>query len=552
MRLPPSLSFLPALLASLPALAQPPRFLPDDPLRVDRDDLPIARPQEIELSTAYDVIEHTFFHRPDGPIPPALNANTLGEVPDSSWFTERIGVRDLTLEELVRGPDRGTGPDASGPWTVLSGKSQGITPGFTARDARGDVYFVKFDRREYKHLSTAAEVISTKFFHALGYFVPENHLTHFRRDQLVIGEGARIAVKGGPRRKMTEADLDHLLRNVERQPDGTLRAVASLRLAGTPLGPHKYHGTRGDDPNDVFPHEHRRDLRGLRVFSAWLNHDDSRSVNSLDMYVGEEGRGHVRHYLIDFSSTLGSGSNAERQIAPQSPRAGHEYVIDWGPMLRSAATFGLWERPWRRVRYPDHPEIGRIEAAHFDPLRWKPEYPNPAFERMQPADAYWAAKRVARFSDEAIRAVVATGGYRDPRQEAYLADTLIARRNKTVAACFRLLNPLDRFRLEGDEGARVLAFDNLGERAGLGRAEAYEYEWSAFDSVTGARRAVSVPGRTTQTAVALPAAAEALLVVRLRTVSAEPNWRRAVDVFLMDGTVVGIEREGGHTGRVME
>ena len=552
MRLPPSLPLLSLLLASLPALAQTPRFLPDDPLRVDRDDLPIARPREIELSTAYDVIEHTFFHRPDGPIPPAVNANTLGEVPDSSWFTERIGARDLSLEELVRGPDGGTGPDTSGPWTILSGKSQGITPGFTARDARGDVYFVKFDRREYPALSTAAEVISTKLFHALGYFVPQNHLAYFRRDQLLIGEGARIAVKGGPRRKMTEADLDHLLRNVERRPDGTLRAVASLRLAGGPLGPHKYHGTRGDDPNDVFPHEHRRDLRGLRVFSAWLNHDDSRSVNSLDMYVGEEGRGYVRHYLIDFSSTLGSGSNAERQIAPQNPRAGNEYVIDWGPLLRSAATFGLWERPWRRVRYPDYPEVGRLEAAHFDPQRWKPEYPNPAFERMQPADAYWAAKRVARFSDEAIRAVVATGGYSDPRQEAYLADTLIARRDKIVATYFRLLNPLDGFRLEGDAAARMLAFDHLGERAGLGRAEAYEYEWSAFDNVTGARRALGAPGRSARPGVPLPASGDTLMVVRLRTVSAEPNWRRAVDVFLRDGTVVGIEREGGHTGRVME
>jgi hypothetical protein len=525
------------------------RFLPDDPLRVDPDDQPIPVPREVELSTAYDVIEHTFHHRPRGPIPAAMNVNTLGEVPDSSWFTDRTGR--LSVEDMVRGPNRGSGPDPGGPWTVLSGKAQGITPGFTIRDARGDVYFVKFDRREYPHLSTAAEVVSTRLFYALGYSVPENYLTSFRRGQLVIGEGARIAVKGGPRRRLTEADLDGLLRNVAPEPDGTLRAVASLRLRGVPLGPHKYHGTRPDDANDVVPHEHRRELRGLRVFSAWLNHDDSRSVNSLDMYVGEEGRGHVRHYLIDFSSTLGSGSNADRQIAPQNPRAGYEYVLDWGPLLRSALTLGLWERPWRRVRYPDYPEVGNIEAAHFDPERWKPEYPNPAFDRMQPEDAFWAAKRAARISDAAVRAVVATGGFSDKRQEDYLAETLIARRDRVVAAYLRKLNPLDGFRVEGAPGAAVLAFDNLGEQAGLAKVEGYEHEWFAFDNASGQRRPLGAPGRSQGRAVPVPAGDEPYRVVRLRTVGPEPAWRQAVDVYLRGGAVVGIEREGGHTGRVM-
>ena len=30
-------------------------------------------------------------------------------------------------------------------------------------------------------------------------------------------------------------------------------------------------------------------LRGLRVFAAWVNHNDSKSLNSLDMLVEEEG-----------------------------------------------------------------------------------------------------------------------------------------------------------------------------------------------------------------------------------------------------------------------
>jgi hypothetical protein len=69
-----------------------------------------------------------------------------------------------------------------------------------------------------------------------------------------------------------------LLQRAPRRPDGTYRALASKLLPGKPVGPFQYFGTRPDDPNDIFPHENRRELRGLRVFAAWLNHDDSRAM----------------------------------------------------------------------------------------------------------------------------------------------------------------------------------------------------------------------------------------------------------------------------------
>jgi hypothetical protein len=524
------------VLAATPAWAQ--KFFPDDPLLRDPDDAVVEPPGEVELSTAYDVIEHTFHHRPQGEPAPARNVNTLGEVPDSSWFENRIGVRDLTIEEIARGPATSQGP--TGRWTVISGKSQGITPGFTVRDEAGEVWFVKFDRLEYPVLSTGAEVIATRFFHAMGYFVPETHIAYFRRDALTIAPDARVAVKGGPRRKMTEADLERILAKVKREEDGTLRAVVSRRLSGKPLGPHKYHGTRTDDPNDVFPHEDRRELRGLRVFSAWLNHDDSRSVNSLDMHVPP---GYVKHHLIDFSSTMGSGSDATRQIGPQNPRAGNEYVIDWGPIAKSAFTLGIADRPWRDVRYPSFPEVGNFESDFFDPDRWKPEYPNPAFERMRPEDAFWAARIVSRFSTEAIRAMVATGRLGNPEAEAYLADTLAARRDKIVDRYFRALNPLHGFRVEGG----ALVFENLGERAGLARADGYEHQWFAVDNASGTATPLGEPTRSAETRVTLRDFANEYTMVRIRTLSdAVPAWRQAVDVFLRNGSppaVVGVERE---------
>ena len=158
------------------------------------------------------------------------------------------------------------------------------------------------------------------------------------------------------------------------------------------------------------------------MFASWLNHVDSRGVNSLDMLVGPDGGRHVRHYLFDFGSIIGGGPGVASQ-----PRASNEYILDWGKGFKTLASFGLYRRPWLCVRYPDTPgSVGRFEAESFDALAWRPEYPNPAFRNLMSDDAYWAARIVSRFSDDAIRAVVAEARYSNPRATAHVTDTLIA------------------------------------------------------------------------------------------------------------------------------
>src|SRR5688572_19954438 len=157
LRLLPALALL-ALGSAVHTRAAAPKFLPDDPVAADNDRLPMPKPARLELSTTFDVIERTFKGRPEGNIPRAVNVNTLGEVPDSSWFTNRMGARLMPIEELARGPLRGDGPDMSRPWTVIRGKAGGISPGFTIRDTRGDVYFIKPDPEGFPNLSTAADV----------------------------------------------------------------------------------------------------------------------------------------------------------------------------------------------------------------------------------------------------------------------------------------------------------------------------------------------------------------------------------------------------------
>ncbi|MDA2937757.1 hypothetical protein MYX75_05775 [Acidobacteria bacterium AH-259-A15] len=552
-----------ALLTSLSYSQTTRKFRSDDPLMADPDRLPLPKPEPVDLSQIYDFLENTFAHRPKKgeEITPAENVNTLGEVPDSSWFTNRMGPQLMTLEELVRGPDQVDGPDRSGPWLILGVKSEGVTPGFTIRDVRDDIYFIKFDPLKHPQLTTSTEVIATKFFYAFGYNVPENYLSFIRRQDLVIspdeghcGLGCQIKRHQHPRaifvdeegkeRLVTHADIDNIFQKVFQGADGRTPVIASRRLFGTPLGHFKYYGTRSDDPNDIFPHENRRELRGLRVFSAWLNHDDSRSINSLDMYVGEPEKGYVKHHLLDFGSCLGSGS-----IKVQSRRAGNEYMIEWGSTLKSALTLGIWDRPWRHVKYPEYPAVGRFEGDFFQPHLWRPEYPNPAFERMQMEDAFWAARIVMQFSDKMIRAVVRTGQILDAGAEEYVARTLIKRRDKIVRYYLAQVNPLDDFQLTGVKGASLrLEFENLGLKAGLAAASTYEYQWFRFDNELHSLESLGEVSSSKQPSFAAPDEQAAYLMVRIRTLSPEqPEWKKKVEVFIRNNsqrpTVVGIERE---------
>ena len=532
-----------------PASVAARKFLPDDPIQEDADRLPAPKPAEIELSQGYDFLENTF----GGDTKPswAENVNTLGELPNSSWFTNRIGISarssrgqepaPMSLEELVRGPDRGTGPDTSGPWTITKSKTQGVTPGFTIKDPRGDTYFIKFDPLGNAQMSTSTEVICTKFFHALGYNVPENYLTTIRPEQLEISPTAQVTDEDGKKRPMRHEDLDRIFKRVPRRPDGTVQAVASLRLSGEPLGPYLYSSTRTDDPNDIFPHQMRRELRGLRVFAAWLNHDDSRSINSLDMYIREGESGWVKHYLIDFGSCLGSGS-----VRPQNPRAGNEYILEGKPTLKSAVTLGLWDRPWRKVKYPDYPAIGKFEGDFFQPQLWRPEYPNPAFDHMDDEDALWATRIVMRFTDDIIRAIVKTGQIDDPKAEEYLVQTLIKRRDKIVAYYLTRIPPLTDFAAAGHAGKLEMAFHDLARDAGLASASRYRYQWFRFDNEKETTEPLGTASVTETPSLPVPDDAAAFLMARIEIVDPPyPGWQHPVNVYLRNGEkrdVVGIER----------
>ncbi len=197
------------------------------------------------------------------------------------------------------------------------------------------------------------------------------------------------------------------------------------------------------------------------------------------MLDGPDGRKHIVHYMFDFGSTMGSGSTVA-----QVPRAGNEYILEWAPAFKTLATLGLYIRPWILVDYWEEAKsVGRFEADFFDPVKWRPEYPNPAFDNLRPDDAFWGARLVARFSDQAIRAVVGKARYSEPGAAEHIATTLITRRDKVLRAWLTGVNPITDPALAEDG---TLTFLNAAANAGVAPPMAsYVLRWSHWDNVTG-------------------------------------------------------------------
>ena len=279
-----------------------------------------------------------------------------------------------------------------------------------------------------EEMATGADVVCTYLYWAAGYNVPDNAIYYFPEDVLEIEPGATYddLLKGD--QPLTREVLDRVLKSVPRDAQGHMRSVSSRLLKGSLLGPFEYRGRRKDDPEDLIAHEHRRELRGLWTIAAWTNHADVRGPNTLDMFVTDGGRSFVRHHLIDFGSTLGSGALAKR-----SYQTGTEYFVDYGSMTSSLFTLGLRRFPWEGAVDPELPAIGYIEAANFEPRIWRPDYPNPAFDERTERDIRWGARIVASITDELIRAAVERAKYSDPRATEYLTRVLIERRDKIVA-----------------------------------------------------------------------------------------------------------------------
>ena len=471
---------------------------------------------------------------------PAMNVNAFDEVPNSSWFTNRNHIKRMSLEGIARGPNAGAKPDPSAAWTVISAKAEGVTPGFTIKDEGGNRFIIKFDPTGFSEMATGAEVVSTKLFYAAGYHAPENYVVYFHPNILKLGKEVSFTDKKGRKRFMEQADLDEILQRIKHLPDGRVRAAASKFIPGKPKGPFRYIGTRKDDPNDIIPHQHRRELRGLRVIAAWLNHFDTKASNSFTSYAPE---GYIKHYLLDFGSTLGSQGNE-----PMQPDVGHENKVDPQEVFKSTVTLGLYVRPWEKVKPIEYPSIGYFRSDIFRPQKYKFLNPNPAFESMTHRDGYWGAKIVMSFTDEQIKAVVAEGQYSDPEAADYLFKIITERRDIIGRYWFTRMNPLDKFELrETADGKQTLCFVDLAVESGLESAARYRYGLSHDAETILASK--EIEGRCIPLPTAAPGTDGALWGVKIQTQrGSSEKWSKWVKAYLrVDDrgkfTLVGVRRQ---------
>ena len=519
-----------------------PKFYADDPIAVEPETQDASNVVRQKIDLFYDLMLNQFATPGLPPGPRAQNVNTIDEVPDSSWFTNRILSRPVRIAEAARGPVTGNGP-APGSWVVVAAKTEGDAPGFTVRDSAGVTWFLAFDRPSNPEGATGAAVVASKIFWTLGYYQAEYFIAELRREQLSVDPEATFRPPSGRERKMTLKDIEPVLSRVAHRPDGVYRVLASRLMPGKPLGGFRYYGTRPDDPNDVIPHEHRRELRALKVFGAWTNLVDMKALNTMDTLITENGRARVRHYLLDVGSTFGMGANGPREWTE-----GYEHLFEQDKLLKRMASVGFYTQPWQKAHYKEYPSVGRFEGDQFDPDAWKTRVPVSALLRVRDDDMFWAARRVMAFSDEMIREIVKTGQYSDTAAAGYLADVLIKRRNKIGQVYLTRLNPLVDFSLDS---SGLLSFSNEPVKFGFAKAPAsYAVAWSSFDNKSGTTRLIGEtkgPDTRMSAPAGLPSGPDSFILAEVRALDpSHESWTRPVKVYFRrlgaGWKLVGLER----------
>jgi hypothetical protein len=226
------------------------------PLIWDGTDNMLFRP----LSEAVGIVHHG----------EAVNVTSLDEVPDSAWFTNRIGANVIGIEGLVRGackPAFILDPDGSadGTWLIDHGKTDGSWPGFRVNVPGKGKYLFEGEPANQPEHPSAASAIGAAVYAAVGFNTSCEQIVYFRPFLLKLAPGLQRKGNFGAMEPFDQKAVDKILADAPHRGD-LVRMQASAWLPGYLIGPFSCTGTRPDGPNDIIPHDDRRELRGGRLW----------------------------------------------------------------------------------------------------------------------------------------------------------------------------------------------------------------------------------------------------------------------------------------------
>jgi hypothetical protein len=406
-------------------------FKSGDPIGTLNDN----RPSQVPQKNSFNYVEYSLTSSSRYPmvrtmdprrIARSQDVNSADQVPASSWFTPRLGFKSLSAQDLLKGPEEIGAPQP--PFKVTKTKTKGNSPGFHVTDSRGKKYLFKFDSGDYPALESAVNLVVNRLFWGFGYNVPEDYLYVLDSADISLAEGSGV----------TQDDVDKVLTFSAIEDDGRYRVTASLFLEGELLGPIPQRGTRRGDINDRIPHENLRILRALRTFSAFTGNSGFRSDNSMDVYVGEPGKGHTVHYILDFGEALGVHG-----VEKNRPWDGYEHFFSYNAMIRNFLGFGLPIKGWENLETTLTDPKGTFNAENFDPKTWRESVQFMPMRQAQPEDDYWAAKILAALTQDHLETLFEAAKYPDPEYSKVMIQFLMQRRQKIFEYIFKQVSPLE-------------------------------------------------------------------------------------------------------------
>ena len=131
----------------------------------------------------------------------AVNANSLDEVADSSWFTNRPRGSATVHDETDDGAPGACKPDdlldpadkvADGAWVIDHGKDNGSTLGFRVDVPGKGLYMLKADDAAQPERASAASVIGAAFYDAVGFNTSCEQVVIVRKAQFKLTPNLKL------------------------------------------------------------------------------------------------------------------------------------------------------------------------------------------------------------------------------------------------------------------------------------------------------------------------------------------------------------------------